>query len=102
MNRSSHYHLSLFFIRVISVHGNSTSLVPLKKVKATGKELGRGAYGRVFEVECGKTCYAAKEIHAVLLQSAQSEGLQKIKENFLNKCYIWSLLQHPCIVQFTG
>ena len=89
-------------IRVISVHGNSTSLLPLKKVKTTGKELGRGAYGRVYEVEYGKTRHAAKEIHAVLLQSAQNEGLQKIKENFLNECYIWSLLQHPCIVQFTG
>ena len=68
----------------------------------TKREIGRGAYGRVFEVEHEKTCYAAKELHTVLLQYAQKEGLQKIKANFLNECYIWGLLEHPCIVQFIG
>ena len=74
----------------------------LKKVKPTGKELGRGAYGRVFEVEQGKTRYAAKEIHAIFLQYAQSEDLKKIKADLSNECHIWGLLQHPCIVQFLG
>ena len=74
----------------------------LKKVKSTGKEIGRGAYGRVFEVEYDKTRCAAKEVHAILLRYAQSEDLRKIKDNFLNECHIWSLLQHPCIVEFIG
>ena len=74
----------------------------LKKVKPTGKEIGRGAYGRVFEVEHGKTRYAAKELHPVLLQYAYGEGLQKLKASFLNECNIWSTLQHPCIVQVIG
>ena len=78
-------------------------VIPLKKVKSTGAvEIGRGAYGRVFEVECGKTRYAAKEIHALLLQFAEGKGLQTIKANFLRECQIWSLLHHPCIVQFIG
>ena len=71
-------------------------------MKPTGKEIGRGAYGRVFEVEHGKTRYAAKEVHAILLQYAQSEDLKKIKSDFFNECHIWGLLQHPCIVQFVG
>ena len=83
------------------IHSNLRQL-NLKKVKPTKREIGRGAYGRVFEVEHEKTCYAAKELHTVLLQFAQREGLQKLKANFLNECYIWSLLEHPCIVQFIG
>ena len=74
----------------------------LKKMKSTGKEIGRGAYGRVFEVEYGKIHYAAKEVHTILLQYASSENLQKIKADFLNECHIWDQLQHPCIVQFMG
>ena len=71
-------------------------------MKPTGKEIGRGAYGRVFEVEHEKTLYAAKEVHAILVQYAQGDDLQKIKTDFLNECHIWSILQHPCIVQFIG
>ena len=74
----------------------------LKKVKFTEKELGRGAYAKVLEVEYEKTRYAAKEIHAMLLQFAQKEGLQKIKDNFLNEYHIWGLLRHPCVVQCIG
>ena len=71
-------------------------------MKSTGKEIGSGAYGRVFEVEYEKTCCAAKEVHSILLKYAGSEGRKRIKTNFLKECYIWSLLQHPCIVQFIG
>ena len=74
------------------------------EVKATGKEIGRGAYGRVFEVEYRKAYCAAKEIHPILLEYAQDDqkSLQNIKENFSNECHIWSQLEHPCIVQFIG
>ena len=71
-------------------------------MKPTGKEIGRGAYGRVFEVEHGKVRYAAKELHAILIQYGQGEGIQKLEANFLNECYIWEILQHPCIVQYIG
>ena len=38
--------------------------------KLDGKELGRGAYGRVFAVKyCGMVC-AAKEIHSILIEDA--------------------------------
>ena len=74
----------------------------LHGVNPTGKEIGRGAYGRVFEVDYEGTLCAAKEVHALLLQYAQGGVLQKIKDNFLSECQIWSALRHPCIVQFLG
>ena len=74
----------------------------LSEVKPTKKEIGRGAYGIVFEVDYEGTTCAAKEVHALLLQYSQDDGLQKIKDDFLNECQIWSTIRHPCIVQFLG
>jgi len=73
------------------------------EITRTGRELGRGAYGRVFEVNYeGKLC-AAKEVHTELLQSAQEGScIQKLKSDFLNECQTWSKLTHPSIVQFLG
>ena len=74
----------------------------LHGVNPTGKEIGRGAYGRVFEVDYEGTLCAAKEVHSLLLQYAQGDDLQKIKDDFLSECQIWSTLRHPCVVQFLG
>ena len=71
-------------------------------VNPTGKEIGRGAYGRVFEVDYQGTLCAAKEVHALLLQYSQGEEFRKITTDFLNECQIWSTIRHPCIVQFLG
>ena len=73
---------------------SSPTVIPLKKLKHTGKEIGQGAYGRVFEVEYRKTLYAAKELHELLLtRCSQQVGiLSNIKDNFLRECHIWSLL----------
>ena len=65
-------------------------------------EIGVGAYGRVFEVDYEGTLCAAKEVHALLLQYAKGDDLQKIKDDFLNECQVWSTLRHPCVVQFLG
>ena len=79
------------------------SLLTLRGVNATGKELGCGAYGRVFEVNYEETLCAAKEVHALLLQYARGvDELQKIKDDFFSECQIWSTLRHPHIVQFLG
>ncbi|XP_065916283.1 uncharacterized protein [Dysidea avara] len=74
----------------------------LYDVNPTGKEIGRGAYGRVFEVDYQGTLCAAKEVHALLLQYSQGEEFRKITTDFLNECQIWSTIRHPCIVQFLG
>ena len=84
-----------------SVAANWNSLI-LHGVDPTGKEIGRGAYGRVFEVNYEGTFCAAKEVHALLLQYAQGNDLQRIKDDFLRECQIWSTLRHPYIVQFLG
>ena len=84
-----------------SVPSDWGSLI-LHRVNPTGKEIGRGAYGRVFEVEYEGTLCAAKEVHTLLLQYAQGNNLRKIIDDFLNECQIWSTLRHPCIVQFLG
>ena len=78
------------------------NLLVLDGVDPTGKEIGCGAYGRVFEVNYEGTLCAAKEVHALLLQYAKGRDLQKIKDNFLRECQIWSTLRHPCVVQFLG
>ena len=80
-------------------------VIPFKKLKSTGVEIGRGAYGRVFEVEYEKIRCAAKEVHPLLLEAAAGQGkasLEHIKANFFHECQIWSLLQHPRIVEIIG
>ena len=79
-----------------------TGSLTLHGVHPTGKEIGVGAYGRVFEVDYEGALCAAKEVHALLLHCAQGDNLVKIKENFLSECRIWSILRHPCVVQFLG
>ena len=74
----------------------------LHDVNPTGKEIGRGAYGRVFEVDYHGTLCAAKEVHTILLEWSQDEGHRKITTDFLNEYHIWSTIRHPCVVQFLG
>ena len=63
------------------VHVNWDSLI-LRGVNPTRKEIGRGAYGRVFEVDYEGALCAAKEVHALLLHYAKGDDLQKIKFSF--------------------
>ena len=78
------------------------SHVILHGIKLIGKELGRGAFGRVFEVDHGGTLCAGKEIHKLLLEYVQGEALQKLKDDFISECAVWSTLRHPNVVLFLG
>ena len=89
-------------VAMTTLKATSWDLLTLSGVIPTGNEIGRGAYGRVFEVNYEGLLCAAKEVHALLLQYAQGDDLQKINDNFLSECQIWSTLRHPCIVQFLG
>ena len=74
----------------------------LADVKDLNKELGRGAYGRVFAVEyCGTSC-AAKEIHSILLPNDDQGGENLVSKTFLHECSQCSVLRHPNLVQFLG
>ena len=74
----------------------------LETVVPLNKELGRGAYGKVFTVNhLGLSC-AAKEIHSLLLDGVSPEEKKAIKDGFMRECYHSSLIRHPNIVQFMG
>ena len=74
----------------------------LEDVIPQNKELGRGAYGKVFTVDhLGLPC-AAKEIHSLLIDGVSAEEKKAIKDGFIRECYHSSLIRHPNIVQFMG
>ncbi|XP_065893665.1 probable serine/threonine-protein kinase kinY isoform X2 [Dysidea avara] len=74
----------------------------LKGVVPIGKELGRGAYGKVFTVKyLGLVC-AAKEIHCLLLDGVDQVQKKVIKDSFVRECIHCNAIRHPNIVQFLG
>ena len=74
----------------------------LTGVIPNGKDIGVGAYGKVFEVEhCGSVC-AAKEIHSILVQGVKREEFEARKKDFLIECVRSGSLSHPNIVHFLG
>lgn len=72
----------------------------VESVYPTGKVIGSGVFGRVFEVDYEGTLCAAKEMHGILLQ--QDSSFNTLKDNFLKECHTWSMIRHPFIVQFLG
>ena len=75
--------------------------IPKSKLKFTGATLGSGAFGKVSEVDYGGKLCAAKEIHSLLLQASETE-VNKLRDDFLHECHLWSTLRHPNIVLFLG
>ena len=74
----------------------------LESIILQNKELGYGAYGKVFTVDyLGLSC-AAKGIHSLLLHGVSAEDKKAIKDGFIRECYHSSLIRHPNIVQFMG
>jgi len=70
--------------------------------KLDRKELGRGAYGRVYAVKyCGTIC-AAKEIHSILVEEVGDVEMRRTVESFLRECRQCSTLRHPNVIQFLG
>ena len=74
----------------------------LKGITSLNKELGRGAYGKVFAVKyCGMIC-AAKEIYSILVEDVREAEMHQTIGSFLRECHQCSTLRHPNIVQFLG
>ena len=46
----------------------------LTGVRPNGKDIGVGAYGRVFEVEYCGNIFAAKEVHSILVQGVHCKN----------------------------
>ena len=64
--------------------------------------MGHGAYGKVVLVEYQEKNYAAKVIHSLLIETANPEEKQKLRNDFLKECSTCSSLRHPNIVGFVG
>ncbi|XP_065908858.1 uncharacterized protein [Dysidea avara] len=78
------------------------SLVLKRVTKLDHKELGRGAYGRVYAVKyCGTIC-AAKEIHSILVEEVGDVEMRRTVESFMKECRQCSTLRHPNVIQFLG
>ena len=71
-------------------------------VRPTGRELGKGAYGSVEEVEIPGAVCAAKKIHTEFLNIGSREDIGHIISKFASECRLMSKLRHPHIVQFLG
>lgn len=84
------------------VQSTDLSSFVVANVRLTGRELGRGAYGSVVEVEIPGTVCAAKKIHDELLEIGGSEDVQHMVEAFVRECRLMSTLRHPHVVQFIG
>ena len=66
------------------------------------KELGRGAYGKVYAVKYCQTVCAAKEIHSILIEDVGEAERRLTIESFLRECRQCSALRHPNVIQFLG
>lgn len=84
--------------------GNIPELSPfiVPDVRITGREIGRGAYGSVEEVEIPGAVCAAKKIHDELVRFGSPEEGRRVIEAFVKECMLMSTLRHPHIVQFIG
>ena len=71
-------------------------------VRPMGRELGKGAYGSVEEVEIPGAVCAAKKVHTEFLNIGSREGIDRIISKFASECRLMSTLRHPHIVQFLG
>ena len=67
-----------------------------------GKQIGRGANGRILEAKWEGTDMAVKEIHSIFMNEVSQEEFQALKQRFLRECEQSSRLRHPKIVRFFG
>ena len=80
----------------------------LAGVTLTKKELGRGSYATVLEVEYMKVKCAGKKIHNILTNSENSsvtllnKSCNHVVKRFQQECEILSMIRHPNVVQFLG
>jgi len=74
----------------------------LKGITPINKELGRGAYGRVYAVKYCEMICAAKEIHSILVEGVGEAEMHQTIESFLRECQQCSTLRHPNVIQFLG
>ena len=70
----------------------------LSDIRETGKEIGRGSYATVVELDYKGLRCVGKKIHQVLYEGQESIHLKRFEE----ECKLLSQLSNPHIVQFLG
>ena len=76
-------------------------VLQLSGVTVEEKELGRGSYGVVVEVNVNGLKCAGKKLHPILLETSREECGQIIQQ-FVEECFQHSRQRHPKIVQLLG
>ena len=67
-----------------------------------GKEIGRGANGRILEAKWEGITVAVKQIHSIFMNEVSDPQFQSFRRSFLRECEQSSRLRHPNIVRFFG
>ena len=67
-----------------------------------GKQIGRGANGKILEAKWEGIVVAVKEIHSIFMNEVSDREFQSFKRSFLRECEQSSRLRHPNIVRFFG
>ena len=67
-----------------------------------GKQIGRGANGRILEAKWEGAPVAVKEIHAIFINEVSEAEFQAFKRSFLRECDQSSRLRHPNVIRFFG
>ena len=74
----------------------------LSGVQDMGRELGRGSYASVVELQFRGLKCAGKKLHRNLYDNALIREQQGMLQRFEKECEILSELKHPHVVQFLG
>ena len=67
-----------------------------------GKQIGKGANGRILEAKWEGIDVAVKEIHSIFQNEVSEQDFQAFRQSFLRECEQSSQLHHPNIVRFFG
>ena len=70
----------------------------LRDIHETGREIGRGSYATVVELDYKGLRCVGKKIHTILYEGQEDVHLRRFEE----ECRLLSQLSHPHIVQFLG
>jgi len=87
--------------KMAAAPGQADPNVPKIKDLEVVNEIGRGAYGVIYEGKWKGAPCAIKEVHELLTQTSTEQRL-KIKATFERECEQSMRLRHPNIVQFFG